>query len=74
MSELVRKRKAAGLTQQGFARAVGVSARTVTAWESGETEPRPRHFPKIAKVLGVSADHATKLFGVGSHARPTPTP
>lgn len=34
-------REALGLTQEEFARMLGVSARTVSRWERGESEPTP---------------------------------
>lgn len=37
--DVVRTRKALNLTQSGLASAIGVSTRTVEAWESGRNEP-----------------------------------
>ena len=37
--DVVRTRKALNLTQSAFARALGVSSRTVEAWEAGRNEP-----------------------------------
>lgn len=38
-ADVVRTRKALDLTQSALARAMGVSTRTVEAWESGRNEP-----------------------------------
>lgn len=37
--DIVRTRKALNMTQRVFARALGVSPRTVEAWEAGKNEP-----------------------------------
>ncbi len=38
-ADVARTRKALNLTQSAFARALGVSSRTVEAWEAGRNEP-----------------------------------
>jgi len=39
--EVKELREALGLTQEELARLIGVSARTVSRWERGESEPTP---------------------------------
>ena len=39
--DVASERKALNLTQKAFARVLGVSPRTVEAWESGRTTPSP---------------------------------
>ena len=39
--DVVQTRKALNLTQKGFADVLGVSPRTVEAWEAGRTSPTP---------------------------------
>ena len=41
-------------TQDGLARKVGASVRSVKAWEAGETLPRLFYRRRLAKVLGVT--------------------
>jgi DNA-binding XRE family transcriptional regulator len=43
-------------TQDGLARRVGASVRSVKAWEAGDTVPRLFFRRRLAKVLGVSVD------------------
>lgn len=41
-----------GLTQEAFAKAVGVGVRTVQNWEVGTSSPRADKMPEICEVLG----------------------
>ncbi len=51
-------RKNAGLKQEDFAKAIGVSLRTVTNYESGETYPKKREiYHRIADVLKVDVNY-----------------
>lgn len=51
-------RKQAGLTQDEFAKAIGVSLRTVTNYETGERYPKKREtYYKIAEVLNVDVNY-----------------
>lgn len=51
-------RKNAGLKQEDFANAIGVSLRTVTNYESGETYPKKREiYHRIADVLKVDVNY-----------------
>ena len=49
-------REQRGMTVSAFARAVGVSERTVRHWEAGETDPTARNARQIARALGTSVD------------------
>lgn len=58
-NEKIREaRKAAGLKQDEFAKAIGVSLRTVSNYESGERYPKKREtYHKMAEVLGVDVNY-----------------
>lgn len=60
MTMLRRARLAIGLSQDEFARKVGVTQGTVSAWEAGENLPLPKFFPKIARILGVDPMELTR--------------
>ncbi len=51
-SPITAARKAAGMTQQQLADALGVAQVSVTRWERGEREPRVSTLKRIAAVLG----------------------
>lgn len=57
--EKVREaRKQAGLSQEEFAKAIGVSLRTITNYETNGVYPKKREiYPKIAEVLGVDVNY-----------------
>ncbi|MEV8547536.1 helix-turn-helix transcriptional regulator [Streptomyces sp. NPDC051572] len=59
---LVRRRKAAGFTQEGLAEFLGVERSTVGRWESAETEPQAWLRPKLARALRVSSDELQALL------------
>ncbi|MEV7038513.1 helix-turn-helix domain-containing protein [Amycolatopsis sp. NPDC051061] len=62
--ELVSARKAAGLTQEQLAEVMRVDRSTVIRWEAGDYAPQPHQWPKLATVLGRSADELRELIGV----------
>jgi transcriptional regulator with XRE-family HTH domain len=62
MTPFERKRLAAGLSQPKLADRVGVDQSTVSRWESGDCRPEAKHYPKLAKVFGITADEAVSLF------------
>jgi len=62
---LARRRKALGLTQEALAARLEVERTTVVRWERGETQPLPWQRPRLARVLGVSADQLTALLADG---------
>ena len=49
-------RRAAGLSQEKAAEAVGVTRQALAKWESGETTPDVLHSDKLAELYGVSLD------------------
>jgi tetratricopeptide (TPR) repeat protein/transcriptional regulator with XRE-family HTH domain len=62
---LAQRRKAVGLTQEQLAERLGVERSTVVRWERGQTQPQPWLRPRLAKVLGLSADRIEELLAVG---------
>ena len=59
---LIRKKE--GLSQEEFARKLGVSVPTVQKWEQGRATPQGKNFRKLVwwanKVLGVGIDVVLK--------------
>lgn len=49
-------RRAAGLSQEKAAEAVGVTRQALAKWEAGETTPDVLHSDKLAELYGVSLD------------------
>ena len=61
MNEIIsRLRKEAGLTQEQLANTIGVSAQTVSKWETGTTMPDIMLLPIIADIFNTDID---SLFG-----------
>lgn len=50
-------RKAMGLTQKEFGKAIGVTQATVSAWELGRNEPDYKVLRKIAQMLDCSIEY-----------------
>lgn len=69
----VALRKAAGYTQESLAAELNVDRCTVTRWETGENEPQPSHWPKLASLLGVSTDELRQLLAEPSGRAVWPT-
>ena len=55
-SDLVRRRKALGMTQQELADKTGVGRTTVTMWETGAGNPRIQVLPALARALQCTVD------------------
>ncbi|EGX58721.1 hypothetical protein SZN_16425 [Streptomyces zinciresistens K42] len=70
---LVRRRKAAGHTQESLAEFLGVERSTVGRWESAETEPQAWLRPKLARALKVSADELQALLDDVTITDPRPS-
>jgi Helix-turn-helix len=49
MTDVLRRE---GITREGAARQLGVSAKTVSRWVGGETEPRLRELRRIQELFG----------------------
>ena len=54
--KLVKLRKLKGLTQDEFAKAVGVSRQAVYKWESGQSYPEVAKLLEIKLLFGISID------------------
>lgn len=50
------RRKAAGMTMEDLAAAVGCTLQAVGCWERGETLPTADRLPEIARALGCTID------------------
>src|SRR5215470_9880926 len=59
---LIALRKAAGYTQEALAAEMYIDRSTIVRWECGENEPQPHHRPKLARLLGVSADELRRVL------------
>lgn len=57
--KLVMTRKMQGLSQIDLAKKAGISHRTITAYEKGESSPRPTNVVKLADALCVSGRYLT---------------
>ena len=57
MINIAHARVEKGLSQAGLAKLLGVSAASVSQWESGEKRPRKDNLERMSEVLGVSVDY-----------------
>jgi transcriptional regulator with XRE-family HTH domain len=70
---LAEARKAAGLTQEKVAEAVGVERQTVSDWERGISTPHPGQRPDYAEVLGMTMEElGAMLSSIPAGANETP--
>jgi transcriptional regulator with XRE-family HTH domain len=53
---MVEQRKGLGLTQEDIAEEFGIDRSSVAAWETGKAVPDVRRIPKLAALLGLTAD------------------
>lgn len=58
---IVRHRKALGLTQDQLAEQLGVTAQAVSKWENDQSCPDITTLPKLAEIFGITTD---ELLGV----------
>lgn len=63
---LIRLRKAKGLSQEGLGNLVNVARQTVSKWENGETTPEMNKLIELANLFEVSID---ELVGNGGSKR-----
>ena len=61
-TEMIRRRKTIGLSQEELALRVGVDPRTLRRWESGQSDPQPWHRPTLAAELGATVDELDELL------------
>lgn len=69
---LVARRKAAGFTQRELAQELGVSRRMIAYYEGETQHPPTSILPRLAQILGVSADELLNAE-VRRQAPPEPT-
>jgi len=63
MQTIKEAREAKGMTQEQFAKAVGVTQGAVAQWENGITHPSFEKLAKIAETLGVTVDELIRKAG-----------
>ncbi len=62
IGERIRKfRKAGNYSQEQFAKALGISTATLSAYETGKTQPSMNVIIKIALMFNTSTDHILNL-------------
>ena len=57
---LKAQRRKSGLSQEDYARLVGVSAQTIYTWESGRTKPGRKHLATLVSLRGLGKREAQK--------------
>lgn len=62
-SELVRRRKLAGYSQERLAYAMDVDRSTVARWEAGDATPLPTFRPKLSELLNISPLELEEFLG-----------
>ncbi|MFG3499021.1 telomere-associated protein Tap [Streptomyces sp. NPDC047928] len=72
--ERKRLREAAGLSQEQIAKALSVRRETVTAWESGRTDPRPPKRAAYARLLDGLAERHPPSRSPSPSAPPSVSP
>ena len=68
--QLIKRRKALGLTQEALAREVGVERTTVARWEAGATTPGLWVHRPLSEALQVPVGSLAGLLGSGWSTRP----
>ena len=53
---LIRARKARGMTQEELATRLSISRQAVSKWETGTADPSTSNLLALAKLFGVSAE------------------
>ena len=54
--KIFNARKEAGFTQEALAKKMKVSASTISAWETGKSEPSDKELEKLEKILVISEE------------------
>lgn len=70
--EILRRRKAMGMTQEELASRMGVSRQSVAKWETGQSSPDIDRLALLRDVLQTSLDEL--IVPVGRDPIPTPAP
>lgn len=70
-SNIRELRNSLGLNQTDFGKKLGVSAQTVSQWESGDAYPRGRSLTAIAALARISVDELVGEDGAGDAATPS---
>lgn len=60
MRSLKAQRRRTGLSQEDYAKLVGVSKLTIYNWESGRTKPGEKHFAALVALRGLGKREAQK--------------
>jgi transcriptional regulator with XRE-family HTH domain len=71
---LAQRRKAAGLTLQEVADAVGVTKPNVYQWEAGNWLPDPAYLEPLAQAIGTSYEELFTRAGYDPKTLPQPEP
>jgi transcriptional regulator with XRE-family HTH domain len=54
--EFKKRREISGLTFSNIASALGLKFQSIQAWETGKSQPSPKHIPALAKLLKCKPD------------------
>lgn len=65
MRSLREIREKAGMTREQLAEFVGITPRTIQAYESGDRRPMPETAKKIADRFGLSIEEMWEVFYTG---------
>lgn len=60
---ITERQAAQGLNHAALAAKVGITARTLLAWQKGENKPRVNHIGKLSAALGVSVGEVMERVG-----------
>ena len=68
---IIKYRKAKGMTQQSLAEALCVTRQAVSQWETGKTEPDIETLNRLSEILEVSVEEL--IYGEPRHSTQTVT-
>ena len=69
MNTILKFRNERKITQEEFARLVGVDRSTVTKWETGKCKPTADKLVKVADVLGCTVDELLREENGNDHGQ-----
>ncbi len=69
---LVEARRAAGLSQDDVAKALGIKQPSIAAFERYDSDPRLSTIRRYATAVGAHIDHSVTPFSFGAEWRPVP--